>query len=141
MPEQQDDLNALLNDATDAPDSAGIPDTERDPSRENPGDNAISAREGYAWAADCFWAYDNMGGKMTQAKAGSAGRYYQWKMATKNPEQYVMQVLPRAMTMLEKARDKAGDDANVVVRAEEKQIAELQSILTAAIAESRAGGG
>lgn len=126
------DLNNLLDEAT-AP--AESPDTDSDTFRENAGENAFTVREGHAWAADCYWAYEHLGDRVTRAKAGTAARFAQWKMAAKDPEYFVMQVMPKAMTMLEKARDKAGDEDGVS-RAEQKSIAELQRILTAAIAEA-----
>lgn len=93
------------------------------------------ARESYAWAEDSFWAFENMGNKMTRAKAGTAARHALWKYAKDNPDQFLGQVLPKAMALLEKARAKEGD-TDEIIRAETKSIASLRKLLKAAIVES-----
>lgn len=93
------------------------------------------AREAYAWAEDSFWAFENMGLKMTKAKAGSPARHAMWKYAKDNPDQFLGQVLPKAMALLEKARAKEGD-TDEIIRAETKSIAELRNLLKAAVEES-----
>lgn len=93
------------------------------------------ARESYAWAEDSFWAFENMGNTMTKKKAGSASRLAMHKYAKNNPDQFLGQILPKAMTLLEKARAKEGD-TDEIIRAEQKSIAELRKLLKMAVEEA-----
>lgn len=99
--------------------------------------NAATAglREGHAWAIDAFWAYENLGEKMTRQKAGTSARWAQWQSARKDTGYFLMQILPKAMQLLERARDK-GADADMVEREERKEIAKMQRVLKEAIKEA-----
>lgn len=146
-----DDVDDLLDDlfASD-PDSSGCNDALVTPpavSRQNP---TISStlqsdvpdgelfqevqREGYRWATDCFWVYKRIGAKLTKAEAGP-GRWALWQEAKRDLSNFVGQILPKAMTLLEKARDKAGD-TGAVEKVERKEIGKLQEILIAAREEA-----
>lgn len=128
------DVDSLLDDITGTtpPDALGD-----DPSVVPPSVD-IPPTEGHRWALDCYWAYENMGGRPNRAKAGSAARFALWTMANKDTGAFVMDIMPRAMALLDKARAK-NTDADSVVRKENKKIAELQETLRAAIEESRNG--
>jgi hypothetical protein len=91
-------------------------------------------REGYRWAQDCFWVYKRVGRKLTKAEAGP-GRWALYQEAKRDLSNFVGQILPKAMAMLEKARDKAGD-TDLVEKTERKEIAKLQEILVAAREEA-----
>jgi hypothetical protein len=99
-------------------------------------------REGYAWAVDCFWVYEHLGDRITKPLAGSPARWALWKFAKANPDKFVGQILPKAMGLLEKARDKEADSEvdNLMVSEEKKSIRELQRVLEAAILEAEAIG-
>lgn len=124
------ELDALLDDITDTtlpPVPAGEPPAPAD---------LAPPTEGHRWALDCYWAYENMGGRPNKAKAGTPARLALWSMANKDPGAFVMDIMPRAMALLDKARAKSSD-GDMVVRKENKKIGELQEILRLAIEESR----
>lgn len=123
------DVNSLLDDITGTP-----PSSVGEPVDAPLADSAPT--EGHRWALDCYWAYENMGGKPSRAKAGTAARFALWQMANKDTGAFVMDIMPRAMALLDKARAKS-NDSDSVVRKENKKIAELQEILRGAIEESR----
>lgn len=124
------DVESLLSDIT----GSNPPSNTSQGDEVAPADNAPT--EGHRWALDCYWAYENMGGKPSRAKAGTAARYALWQMANKDTGAFVTDIMPRAMALLDKARAK-NTDAESVVRKENKKIAELQETLRAAIEESR----
>lgn len=124
MAKKLDDvLDSVLNTG-----AIGVPVTADDVNRE------LYSKESYAWALDAFWTYEHMGDKMTRVKAGSAGRWALWQFAKNEPDKFIGQILPKAMALLEKAREKEGDD-QVVVEAERKSLANLRQILADAVAE------
>lgn len=127
------DVESLLSDITGTPPSSVENSAEPAPLVDGP-------TEGHRWALDCYWAYENMGGKPTRAKAGTAARFALWQMANKDTGIFVMDIMPRAMALLDKARAKSSD-TDMVVRKENKKIAELQEILRGAIEESRSLNG
>jgi hypothetical protein len=92
-------------------------------------------REGYRWAQDCFWVYKRVGRKLTKAEAGP-GRWALYQEAKRDLSNFVGQILPKAMALLEKARDREGD-TGTVEKIERKEIAKLQEILVAAREEAR----
>lgn len=122
------DLDKIIDGALS--DGLDVPVTADDVNRQ------LYAREGYAWALDVFWAYEHMGERVKKDDAGP-GRYALWKFAREDPSKFIGQILPKAMSLLEKARDKEGDD-QVVVEAERKGITELRLTLKEALAEMRA---
>jgi hypothetical protein len=93
------------------------------------------ARESFAWAEDVFWCFENLGGSMTKKKAGSNARHALWTYAKNNMDQFMGQVLPKAMQLLEKAKAKEGD-SDEIIRAETKSIASLRKLLKLAVEES-----
>ncbi len=98
-------------------------------------DGGTYAREGYAWAVDAYWVYEHLGDRLNKEKAGNPGRYALWKYAKKETDKFIGQMLPKAMTLLEKARDNTNDDATIVQK-EHKAVGELRSLLRKAVAES-----
>lgn len=99
-----------------------------------PGD-PVSERAGQQWAADVFWVYEHIGDRVTRTKAGTSGRYAMWQYAKKNMDAFLGQLVPKAMAIDEKARDKQGDSTVVEIE-EKKSIAEISRILRAAIEEA-----
>lgn len=124
------ELDSLLDDITDTT----PPNVPVEPTGA-PSDSSVPT-EGHRWALDCYWAYENMGGKPSKAKAGTAARFALWQMANKDTGAFVSDIMPKAMALLDKARAK-NTDTESVVRKENKKIAELQEILKDAIEESR----
>ena len=122
MPDLDKILDAALGDGLDVPITAD--DTNR----------ALYAREGYAWALDAFWAYEHLGERLTKQKVGTAARWAMYQYARKESDKFLGTILPRAMQLLEKAREKEGDDQQVV-EAERKGLTELRRILKEALAE------
>lgn len=111
--------------------------------KSKPQDNAPEAfeqgayqRESYAWAQDVFFAYEHLDSKPSREKAGTAGRFALWKFARGNTEKFVESMLPKAMVQLEKGRNRAGDDYEVVEK-EKRRVGELLELLDAAIVESQ----
>jgi hypothetical protein len=127
------DVDSLLDDITGPKPPDALAD---DPAGASPLSVDIPPTEGHRWALDCYWAYENMGGRPNKAKAGTPARLALWSMANKDPGAFVMDIMPRAMALLDKARAKSSD-GDMVVRKENKKIAELQEILRGAIEESR----
>lgn len=97
-------------------------------------------REGYVWMQDCFWVYENLGSKITRAKSGTPARWALFQMAKKDTGYFMMQILPKALLLLEKAREK-GADGDMVVKEEEKEIRSLQKLLKEAVKEAVEHGG
>jgi len=92
-------------------------------------------RASYAWALDCDWVWQNLGGKMTRDKAGTPARWALWQYAKKDMDKFIQQIMPKAMTLLEKALDKEGD-TDVIIIKERKNIATLKQILSDALIEA-----
>ena len=105
----------------------------------SPEETANIVRVTHRWASDCFWTFEHLGDRMTLAKAGNAGRWGLWQMAKNDPERFLNQILPKAMSILDRAIDKSGDGEDIIVKAERKNIAELQDILRRAVAEATGG--
>lgn len=120
------------------PKKEAAPANDPPPVMDDPTIRAIYEREGNAWALDVFWVYEHLGSRMTRKEAGTAARWGLYQFAKKNTENFMGQVLPKAMVLLEKAREKAGDPDELIIE-EKKGINELRRILTAAIAEAAGG--
>lgn len=100
------------------------------------GPSEAKDREGYAWAADAFWVYDHIGERLNKKKAGSSGRYAMWKWAKEEQQTFFQMILPKAMALLERARDNSQDDV-VVANKEKKAIRELRDLLRKAVKEAK----
>lgn len=94
-----------------------------------------SEREGYAWASDVFWVYDHLGDRVSRERAPNSGCYATWKWAKKNLDDFIGQMLPKAMNLLERARDKSSDE-DIIQDEEKRAIAEMQRLLKRAVAEA-----
>lgn len=125
-----------VDDLLDEEPAQSAPETNPASAREIRPEDGEIVREGYQWAIDCFWVYDHLGERMTKAIAGPR-RWAQWQEAKRDTQYFIQQTLPKAMPLLEKARDKAGTD-DVSVREERKGIAELQRICRDAVEEAKA---
>lgn len=119
----------MLTDVID--DAPATPPAEDAPAFND----GVYSREGYAWAVDAYWVYENLGERMNKTKAKSPGRWALWQFAKKDTDNFVRHVLPKAMSLLEKAREKSGDDGHVIEK-EKKAIKALKKLLSAAVAES-----
>jgi hypothetical protein len=90
-----------------------------------------------AWAEDVHWVYEHHAAKLAKSSPGmTTARWGILQYARKNMDAFMAQLVPKAMTVLEKAHDKTGDTDAVVIE-EKRGIAELKRILVAAIAESQ----
>lgn len=90
-----------------------------------------------AWAEDVHWVYEHHASKLMKASPGmTTARWGILQYAKKNMDQFMAQLVPKAMTVLEKAHAKTGD-TDAVVTESKRGIAELKRILVAAIAESK----
>lgn len=87
------------------------------------------------WARDVYWVFENYSAKVTKAVAQSSARWGLYSYAKKNCDQFMGQLVPKAMMILEKNAAKGGD-AEVVVIEERKSVVELQRILRDALAEA-----
>lgn len=96
-------------------------------------------RSSYSWAEDVYWVYEHLGDRVNRSTAGNAGRYALWKNAKADVDKFITQMMPRAMSLLEKSLDKEVDDA-VIIRREKKNIAELENILADALVEANLHG-
>lgn len=96
------------------------------------GDDLLAA---VSMARDVQWAWEHMGrSRMSRKEAGSDARFALWKHSRDDRANFVGQVAPKAMGIIDKWAESQSDDA--VVKAEKKGIAELKSILAAAIQEA-----
>ena len=93
-------------------------------------------QESLRWAMDVYWVFENHSGRVTKAVAGTSSRWGLYQYAKKNMDQFMGQLVPKAMVMIEKARAKMGDPDEIVVE-EKKGIADLKRILIDAVKESR----
>jgi hypothetical protein len=93
-------------------------------------------RDSYAWAADVFFVYDRQTATAKQAKSWTPARQGLLKMLKSDPMAYMAQLVPKAMALYEKAKDKNGD-ADAVILEEKKDINKLKQILAAAIVEAQ----
>lgn len=83
-----------------------------------------------------MWAAENSGqSKMSKQKAGSTMRYALWEFGRENTKELVVQLVPKAMAILDKHF--SGQDEEGVVREEERSIKEMEKLLAAAIKESQ----
>jgi hypothetical protein len=94
----------------------------------------LFSREEYSWARDIFWVYENLGKKVTKVAAGSS-RYVLWQHANRDKHGFITQMMPKAMALMEKARERQGDDITIIQQ-ERREIAELQAVLRDAIKEA-----
>ncbi len=129
----QDKLDDVLDDLFPVEDKPAAPPKQDD--QPTPSDQVSELeREGYAWAQDVYWVYEHLGDRMTRKKAKTGARYGLWQHAKADMDGFLRNILPKAMGLLEKARDKSADDLTIV-EAETKSIGELKKILAAAIVE------
>jgi hypothetical protein len=94
-----------------------------------------TALDSLEWARDVYWAAKNLDGKVTKSSAGSTLRYELVRYAKKNMKEFLGQILPKAMVIVDRANAKGGD-ADIVAVEEGKSIGELQRILRAAVREA-----
>ena len=129
MGSDEDLLDSVLDDVFSDGRAAGeeVPEPSLDRVNELDADRK--------WAMDVFWAYENAGGRMTKAKAGSFARHRLWDMATKDFDGFVRNMLSKAVPVLEKMRTGQGTD-EVAVEEEKAEIANMHKLLKNAIAEA-----
>lgn len=120
-----------LDDLLAEEEFAEAPQTHADTPVEGPD---LFKREEYAWARDIFWVYENLGKRVTKASTTS-GRYVLWQHANRDKHGFITQMMPKAMALMEKARERQGDDITIIQK-ERKEIAELQALLKDAIKEA-----
>lgn len=92
----------------------------------------------YQWARDVFWAYENQGGRISKTQAGSAGRYRLWEMATKDFDNFVKNMLSKALPVIERMRAAQGTETDQIIEMERKEIEGMKKLLKAAIIEASA---
>ena len=135
--QQLDEKVVPKNKTTPAKRKRGRPKGSKNKPKEPPSSLELTdvEQEGtLEWCRAVFWAVQHMATpRMTQTKAGSLLRYTQWKIARKDPMKFSLQLVPKAMSMLEKVKP---DDQGGVVEAEEKSVAELQAFLDRATKEA-----
>lgn len=86
------------------------------------------------WCRAVLWAAQHMSkSRMTQKQAGGLLRYSTWKVARENPKEFSLQLVPKAIMILEKIKP---DDDGGVVELEERSVAELEKFLDRAIDEA-----
>jgi len=90
---------------------------------------------GIEWARAVVWAAEHVHvAKMTKRKAGNAMRHTYWQLGRDNQKQLLVDLMPKALSILDKAKGK-GDDTGIII-AEEQNIAELSALLAQARAEA-----
>lgn len=104
------------------------------PVAEQPLD-ALGTPEEYTWAKDVSFVYYNQTTTVKDSKKWPPGRQGLLKVLKSDPTHFMSVIMPKAITLLEKARAKTGDDVDVI-RKERRQIAELQQILRDATDEA-----
>jgi hypothetical protein len=100
---------------------------------------SIYERESYAWALDVFFVYEHLGTTAKAAKATkefTAARRALLQHSKDDMNNFMGQLLPKAMQLLEKANEKNGD-LDTVVAEEKKEINKLRQTLRAAIEEAK----
>lgn len=111
----------------------GRPKKSEQPQVETPDDVNQSAVE---WAHAILWAVENVGqSKMSKQKAGSATRHALWEFGRENTKALVVNLMPKAMSILEKQDAMRVDDE--VAAAEEKAVDEIDKLIKDAIEEAK----
>jgi hypothetical protein len=95
----------------------------------------ILDRGEYTWAKDVDFVYNNQTTSLKQAKSWSPGRQGLLKVLKSDSTHFMSIIMPKAISLLEKARGKMGDDVDVI-RKERREISALQSLLRDAIDEA-----
>lgn len=122
--------------ADDPPTDCG-PEVELTPARaDDPAAKFDYTRESYSWAQDVFYVYDHLGATAKEVKTFSDARRALHKHAKSNMDSFMGQLVPKAMQLYEKAREKHGDGDNIIAE-EKKGIVQLRQILVAAIEEAK----
>jgi hypothetical protein len=120
MPDDIDDLLDAIDDAPAAPAE----------------DIAVQIElDSLSWARDVYFVYAHIGEKLTKAKAGTGARYALWDYAKKNTADFISNMLPKAMVILDRQKAKGSDDETISA-AETKSIKEIQKLLAAAVKEA-----
>lgn len=89
------------------------------------------------WCKAVLWAAEHINvARMTQQKAGSLLKYSLWQFGRDNPKELVVQLVPKALAILD--RNKALADSSAIAEIENLSIAEMESLLESALAESGA---
>ena len=99
----------------------------------DPDDAPDDEQSAIAWARAVMWAAKHTGTRVTKKTAGLQ-RYSLWKIANDDPQAFNVQLVPKAIGLLDKL--KRPDEDMAVDAAERSSIAELQELLEGAIAES-----
>lgn len=87
------------------------------------------------WCRAVLWAAEHVNtAKMTERKAGNLLRYSLWQFGRDNPKELVVQLVPKALTLLDKNKGTGeGDD---VIEAENMAVKELETLLDGALQEA-----
>lgn len=94
-------------------------------------------RAAVTWCKAVLWAAENMNDKsMTISRAGSKLRYSMWESAQEYPKELLVQLVPKALAILDK--NKQMDEGDEVEEAEKEGIQELEEMLKTAIEEALA---
>jgi hypothetical protein len=113
--------------------AAKAPPAAADPfaGQEAPRLDQVSLR----WAHDVYWVFENYSSRVTKQIAGTSSRWGLYQHAKKNADQFMGQLVPKAMVLLEKAYANSGDSEQIVIE-ERKDIRALKAILVAALEEA-----
>lgn len=104
------------------------------PAAEVPMD-ALGTPEEYTWAKDVLFVYNNQTTPLKKSKTWTPGQQGLLKVLKQDNTHFMSMIMPKAITLMEKARAKVGDDYDVI-RKERREIAGLQQILRDAIDEA-----
>lgn len=92
---------------------------------------------GLAWARAILWAAENIKVKrMTKRQAGSILNWSMWEFGRDEPKSLLVQLVPRALAILDKQKESEAPPE--IDREELDEIADMEELLEAAIAESQA---
>ena len=90
---------------------------------------------GLSVAKAILWASERLHvARMTQKEAGNPLNYNYWKHGKKNPTELLVQLVPKALSIIDKNRTPAADAD--VVAAEKQSIKDLEELLEGAIEDA-----
>lgn len=89
-----------------------------------------------SWAEDVVFVYQNLTHLVSEADAGSSGRYalHRWASEEKNMDKFLKDMVPKAMDTLAK-NQRSGDDEDA--RFEAKSVSELKELIRRTVQESK----
>jgi hypothetical protein len=109
------------------------------PLPEEPPEQAIPEvvnRSALEWAQAILWAAEHINkSRMSKTRSKTPLRHAMWEWGRDNTRELYVQLMPRAMAILEKYSTNLVDEE--VVKLEEKAIQEMEELLQAAIEESQ----